>query len=168
MRTGKTRTREHIIADYSGVHFEKNALDCGYSVERTLHDYGIDMTLFTYDGNGELESDFILVQLKATDKLKRLRDGESISLAIEWADLETWQNNFMIVILVLYNAPNGTGYWVYVQQYLEKNNIAPKPNQKTHNVRFDATNILDSGAIRKFAAWKNELNQRNKRGFNSL
>ena len=38
-----------MIADLSANHVEKQALLCGFSVERVRHDYGIDLILFTYD-----------------------------------------------------------------------------------------------------------------------
>ena len=51
----KRRTREHVIADLSANHVEKQALLCGFSVERVRHDYGIDLIWFTYDEHGEVE-----------------------------------------------------------------------------------------------------------------
>ncbi len=110
MRTGKVRTREHILEDYSAVHFERNVLDCGYSVERTRHDYGIAMTLYTYDAGGGLENDAILIQSKATDSLRILSGGNKIALSVGWADLEKWQNASLLVILILYDAQKHTAY----------------------------------------------------------
>ena len=43
----KRRTRSHIIADFSANFVEKQALICGYSVERIIHDYGVDLLLYT-------------------------------------------------------------------------------------------------------------------------
>ena len=59
----KRRTREHVIADLSVNHVERFVLLCGHTVERVLHDYGIDLLLYTYDGNGESENDTIYIQL---------------------------------------------------------------------------------------------------------
>jgi hypothetical protein len=39
----KRRTREHVIADLSVNHVERQALLCGFSVERIRVDYGIDL-----------------------------------------------------------------------------------------------------------------------------
>ena len=39
----KRRTREHVIADMSINHIERQASLCGYAVERWVHDYGIDL-----------------------------------------------------------------------------------------------------------------------------
>lgn len=63
----KRRTREHIIADLSANHVERHVLLCGYSVERVVHDYGIDFLLYTYGAAGDIEAETIKIQLKATD-----------------------------------------------------------------------------------------------------
>jgi len=70
----KRRTREHVIADLSVHHVEGHVLRCGWVVERMTHDYGIDLELFTFTRDGEQENDAILLQVKATDRL-RLRRG---------------------------------------------------------------------------------------------
>ena len=84
----KRRTRQHVIAELSANHVERYALLCGYSVERVEHDYGIDLILFTYDDNGEIENGQIFIQLKATDSLRVLGDQETISFSVERSDLE--------------------------------------------------------------------------------
>ena len=52
----KRRTREHVIADLSVHHVEGFVLRCGWTVERTRHDYGLDLLMRTYSGSGEIES----------------------------------------------------------------------------------------------------------------
>ena len=56
----KRRTREHVIADLSANHVERQALLCGYAVERRAHDYGIDLVITTYDREGNVENGEIL------------------------------------------------------------------------------------------------------------
>src|SRR5262249_11030256 len=66
----KRRTREHVIADL-GVNFvERQALLCGYTVEKIVHDYGYDLLLFTFDAKGYVENGFVFLQVKATDSLQ--------------------------------------------------------------------------------------------------
>src|ERR1700687_3631488 len=84
---GKRRTREHIIADLSVCFVEWQALQCGYTVERMYHDYGIDLEIMTYNDRGERERGAILVQVKATDGLLLRKGQGSISVRIEPADL---------------------------------------------------------------------------------
>jgi hypothetical protein len=47
--TRKTRTREHVIADLSINHVERQLLLCGCSVERVYHDYGYDLTMTSFN-----------------------------------------------------------------------------------------------------------------------
>jgi hypothetical protein len=70
--SGKKRTREHIIADLSSNFVERQVLLCGFTAERVYFDYGIDLTIRTYNQDGEVEDGFIFVQLKATENLKQL------------------------------------------------------------------------------------------------
>ena len=52
---GKTRTREHVLADLSINHVERQVLLCGFSVDRVQHDYGYDLSMATYSQGGEYE-----------------------------------------------------------------------------------------------------------------
>jgi hypothetical protein len=79
----KRRTREHVIADLSVNHLERLVLRCGWTVERTRYDYGIDLNMATYSADGEVENDFVSFQLKATDSLKRLSDGTAIAVRLD-------------------------------------------------------------------------------------
>jgi Domain of unknown function (DUF4365) len=66
----KRRTREHVIADLSVHHVEGFVLRCGWTVERKRHDYGLDLYMQTYNGDGETENGWVWFQLKATDSLR--------------------------------------------------------------------------------------------------
>ena len=58
----KRRTREHVIADLSANYVERYVLRCGFTVERTVHDYGIDLILSTYSASGEIENGQVYIQ----------------------------------------------------------------------------------------------------------
>ena len=49
------RTREHIIASQSHNYVEKFFIDKGHIVNRPAEDYGIDLVVNTFDGNGYIE-----------------------------------------------------------------------------------------------------------------
>ncbi len=53
--TGKTRTREHVIADLSINQVVRQLLLCGCTVERVRHDYGYDLTMTSFNAQGEIE-----------------------------------------------------------------------------------------------------------------
>src|SRR5215831_8519944 len=101
----KRRTREHVIADLGVHHVEGSILRCGFTAERVVHDYGVDLSMTTYDAKGEVESEFVLFQLKATDHLKRTADGTAVVFRAEQADLDFWLKQTFPVILVVYDAP---------------------------------------------------------------
>src|SRR4051812_370334 len=90
--TRKRRTRQHVIADLAVNYVERHVLRCGYVVERMQSDYGVDLTLFTYDGNGLAENGEVYLQVKATDRVDTRAGGE-IALPIERGDLEWWLNS---------------------------------------------------------------------------
>lgn len=117
--TRKRRTREHIIADMAVNYLEQHALSCGFAIERISHDYGIDANLYTYSNSGELENGCIYIQLKATESPKYSKKGDFLSFAIKKSDLETWLEEPLPVILVVYDVTIDRAYWVYIQRYFE-------------------------------------------------
>lgn len=161
----KRRTREHIIADLSINHFEKQALLCGYAVERVFHDYGFDLVVWTYNKAGEIEPGQILVQLKATDALHWVKHQSRIALGVDRRDLNLWLEYFLPVFLVLYDAQADQAYWVCVQAYFQRLGASFDITKigQTHTVYFDPDDILNANAVRTFAAYKQRVNQQIKR-----
>jgi hypothetical protein len=96
----KRRTREHGIADLSVHHAERHVLVCGYTAERRFHDYGLDLLVYTYNADGEVEPGEIHLQLKATDHLKVVASGTMIAQRLERRDVAAWLRQLMPVILV--------------------------------------------------------------------
>jgi hypothetical protein len=97
----KKRTGEHMIADLSAHHVEGQILRRGFTAERVVHDYGVDVYRTTYNTLGEVENDFVLFQLKATDRLKRTSDSSAIVFPLARADLDWWLVETFPVILVV-------------------------------------------------------------------
>jgi Domain of unknown function (DUF4365) len=158
MASRKKRTREHIIADLSENHFEKFAILKGFSVERTAHDYGYDLVLFTYDSSGEIENGYVSVQLKATDNLEFIHSGTIISFTVDKRDLDLWLNEFNPVILVIYDAENFKGYWLYIQAYFQNlQNFTLASVNKTLNVHIPIVNKINKSSMKKFAEQKERL-----------
>ncbi len=154
----KKRTREHVIADLSANHVERHALLCGYSVERRVHDYGIDLSILTYDEEGNVENGQILVQLKATDHLKLVARGQMVACRIERADLAAWLHEPMPVILVVYDAVADGAFWVYVQEHLHQQpRFNPNRGSADVTIRLPRTNVVNATAIRHFATCRDRL-----------
>lgn len=154
----KRRTRQHIIAELSMNHVERYVLLCGYSVERIAYDYGIDLVIFTYDANGEIENGQIYVQLKATDSLKFLQDQRTIPFLLQRSDLELWLKEPMPYILIVYDAQTDIAYWLYLQAYF-KNQPGLDFSQagQTVTVHLQKANIVDQAAIQKLAQFKKAI-----------
>lgn len=116
----KRRTREHVIANLSANSLERKVLECGYCFQRTWHDYGIDGEVLTFDERGEVESGFLLFQLKATDSLKTVEAGTHIPQRVLTADLKTWLFDLNPVILVVYDATADRAHWLDVQDHVRE------------------------------------------------
>ena len=156
----KLRTREHVIADLSVNHVEWHILRCGFSVERIEHDYGIDLSMFTYSEKGELENGDVSLQLKATDKPRFLKTRKDISIAISYRDVINLDLELRPVILVVYEAQNDQAFWLYVQRYLQSPEGRSRlVNDGRENVTFHipVANKLDEKAIELFRSFKQRI-----------
>jgi len=154
----KRRTREHVIADLSVNHVERAILRAGHTVQRVLQDYGFDLYLTTYDANGEIENGLIFLQLKATDRLPLLQDGETIAFPAHRRDLNLWRRNLLPTIFVVYDAATDAAYWLWVQAYLRERygTSGPSPQQENLTLRLSRTSVLDERTVEQFREWKNE------------
>src|SRR5258708_29295106 len=116
----KRRTREHVIADLSIHHVEGHALLCGFVVERVRHDYGIDLELYTFNKQGEIEEGKVLLQVKASERFRVRPNQTTLAFRIERRDLVLWLAEPMPVILIVYDAPKDVAYWLYVQSHFRR------------------------------------------------
>jgi hypothetical protein len=153
----KRRTREHVIADLSVNHVERLVLRCGWTVERTRHDYGTDLFAETYNARGEVENGRIVFQLNATDNLRRSADQSVIPLRLDWRDLLFWLNEPLPVIVVLYDALADRAYWVYIQEYFRSREWSERAARATTvTVHVGVESVLDESAIRLFREFREE------------
>lgn len=120
----KLRTRGHVIADLSVNHVERLILRQGHAAQRIEKDYGYDLQMFTFEA-GAFENGYIYLQIKATDQLNVLQDGATISFTLDRADINLWRRELMPVFLVVWDAPQEVGYWLYMQAYLKRFQVFP-------------------------------------------
>ncbi len=153
----KQRTRQHVIADISVNHTEYFVLKCGFSAERIEADYGYDLQIYCYDENGEFENGIIYLQLKATDNIEKYRRKQGFSYSFESDHLNIWINEPMPVIIVLFDAVREKAYWVYLQSFIESENISADSERKSFTVRFDENNIVGIEAVRKWKKYKDRI-----------
>ncbi len=151
----KKRTREHVIADLSANHVERFVLRCGYAVERLEKDYGLDLALFTFDHDGNLESGVVWMQLKATDDLRLDTDRNAIVVRLARADLLSWLADIYPVILVVYDARLDKAYWVHLQEYFrDRLLLARLWRRASLTIYVPVENVISEEAIRRFALLK--------------
>ena len=153
----KRRTREHVIADLAVNHVERQALLCGFSIERVVHDYGIDAILFTYDANGETESDWLPLQVKATDHPRYVENGRCMAIRVARADLRSWLATVFPVILIGYDAGAERAHWLYVQAHFGKRRFQVNAGPDQVTVRVPTAQVLNAAAIRQFAEFRNRI-----------
>ena len=149
----KKRTRGHVIADLSVNHVEKYIIDGGFSVERMNHDYGFDLVVYTFDEEGYAEEGDIILQLKATDTLVRTRRG--VTFRIDARDYNLLTKITWPVFLVVFDAAEEVGYWLYVQYYFAID-PARRPNAgaKSVTVTLPTTNVVNEPFVRHMRACK--------------
>ena len=160
----KRRTREHVIADLGVHHVEGPILRCGFCVERVVHDYGLDLYMTTYTPGGQAESDWVLFQVKATDRLPLVSAGAIVSWPVSRRDLKLWLPEAYPVVLVVYDGQKDKAYWLSIHDY-----FADQPSAVLFaagewiNVHIPLSNRLDRRFIRKIARTKNEIHRQFER-----
>jgi hypothetical protein len=154
----KRRTREHVIADLSINHVERQALLAGFAVQRIVRDYGIDLFIATYDLSGDVENGEIRIQLKATDAPQLVRGGQYIAVRVDQGDFRHWLMEPMPVILAVYDAPRDEAYWLYVQEHFQSGRAArlDKAGAKM-TVHVPRTNLVTPAAMRQFAVFRDRI-----------
>lgn len=153
----KLRTRAHVIADLSVNHVERFVLQAGHAPQRVGKDYGYDLQIFTFD-HGAFENGYIYLQLKATDAPNLVDGGGAISFTLDRADVYLWRRELMPVFLIVWDASQEVGHWLYLQSHFKKIEAFPlPPQQETLTVRVPTTNLLDGAAIEHFRQIKNRI-----------
>ena len=156
--TCKRRTREHVIADLSVHHVEGHVLRCGWVIERMVHDYGIDLRVLTFTRRDEVQAGEVVLQLKATDRLRLPADLATISFRVDRSDLVLWLAELRPVILIVYDARQDVAYWLYVQSYFRR---LPEFNLfavgKTVTVHTPTANVLGPAAVGRFARFRDRV-----------
>ncbi len=155
----KRRTRQHVIADQSVNHVERFIIDEGHTAQRTEKDYGYDLLLFTYDGQGYSEPDFLSLQLKAAEALIAI--GADYVFDVDIRDYNLWMLERMPVILILFDASRRRAFWVCVQDYFREDAARrPKKGAKTVRVRVPMRQVVNRRAIATMRNLKWEARRR--------
>lgn len=144
-----------------GVNFvQRHIILGGHSSETTEHDYGIDLLMFTYNFDGEIENGHLAIQVKSTDHLVVLKTSDAIAFKVEVAHLNAWQHEPLPVILAVYDAAgDGRAFWLYIQNYLHCHTklLVLDDDQDTITLRIPIENQLDATAIERFRGFRDRV-----------
>ena len=146
----KRRTREHVIEDLSENHLERKVLLRGHLLRRPVRDYGVDVTMFHFAEDGEIENGEVRFQLKATESLQVIKKGTLISFPIETRDLHYWALEIHPFVLVVFDVDANKAYWLHIQEYIERNPDRVDPVKETVNVHIPIDNRLSLRSIDRF------------------
>lgn len=89
----------------------------------------------------------------------RLRkDGDTISHSINVTDVNSWRDEIMPVILIVYDALNEVAYWLYLQDYFENSPLFKVPqNRASMTIYLSKKNVVDQQAIALFRQFKEDI-----------
>jgi hypothetical protein len=113
----------------------------------------------------EVENGHILFQVKATDSPQILKDGTALSFRVEVADLKWWQDEWMPVVLVVYDGQKDRAYWLHMQDYLNEKNVSLDdlaPDQDRVTVRIPIKNRLRPRSAETFRQLRNRVQETRK------
>ena len=147
MATRKRRTREHIVEDLSENHLERLVLNSGHLLRRPRRDYGVDVTMFHFSESGELENGEVRFQLKATDNLTSIADGQYATVRVKTGDIQYWSMEFYPFILVLYDAKEEAAYWIGIDDILKQ---SLDLDQQTETIRIPISSEVTNNSIEHF------------------
>jgi hypothetical protein len=161
---GKTRTRQHVIADLGVNYLERHVLLSGFTALRVQSDYGYDLIMSTYNEHGEIEPGAVYFQVKATDHLPLLESGATISWPVSRRDLKLWLEEAYPVVLVLYDGRRNRAYWLHLQAYF----LRRPPAElfwagESINVHVSVRDYLSQRSVRRLARLKRDVHQQLRR-----
>ena len=73
------------------------------------------------------------------------------------ADLKAWQDEWVPVILVIYDGPSDKAYWLYVQRYVDEKQVSGEDlltEQDRVTIRIPRKNRLNRKAIEQFRQFR--------------
>ena len=155
----KQRTREHVLASVSYHWLALRVAKLGHATDVPANDYGTDCTITTFDPvHGEIEPDFLRVQLKATDEVRRV--AGAVAFKADMRDLRDWVRSALVTVLVVFDASTETGWWIIIQDALEKLGLDPDASSQASKVlHLPSGNVVDDAAVETWRIAKNEKSE---------
>ncbi len=99
---------------------------------------------------GEVGNRFMDIQVKATEKLHKLKGSGEFVFDFSKNDIENWLNSQLLVLLVIYEAGTDTAYFIDVAAYFRVNrNVLGRAN-KYVRLYFTSANVFDQWALNQY------------------
>ena len=149
----KRRPREHVIADMGMNFLERQVLRRGHQLVRVPQpEYGTDALMRHFSPHSrELENGWVEFQVKSTDHLAFVDDGQFVTCAIEMAHLRCWYwESEHPFILVLYDACKHRAFWLDVQTYVDERELQEDASSESVTLRIPSDNKLTLRAVDLF------------------
>jgi hypothetical protein len=156
----KRRTPEHIRSDIAARYVEFVCAQAGYTTISAPPgaDYGVDITVQTFDENGFIENEVIRLQVKAVAGVMFLADRRRLRFDVDRRDLHHWLQEIVPVILVVVDTTNLRAYWVYVQRYFQQvQNFDLNLVAQFKTIHLNKRDLLTPKALHRIARWKNQI-----------
>jgi hypothetical protein len=162
MAERKRRTDEHPRADVAVKVVQLAIARAGYVsiVGEQGSDYGVDLTVRTFDDDGYAENGAFHIQVKAVTRTKPLADGFTIAYGLDRRDPAHWLSEPDPVILVVYDATADKAHWVYVQRYFANRGFTLRDAGERVTIRLDLRDVFDLSAVREIGRLNRLLRQR--------
>lgn len=78
------------------------------------------------------------MQIKADTNISTLKDGKTISYALERKYINTWRDEPFPVIFALYDADRKIAYWLHIQPFIDQlDDRRLPPDQQYVTLQFD-------------------------------
>jgi hypothetical protein len=92
--------------------------------------------MFHFSDDGLVENGEIRFQIKATDHLRVIDNGRSVSVVIEVRDLMLWGLELYPFILVVFDAQRERAFWLHIQDYIQRAAIDDSRDRVTLRIPF--------------------------------
>ena len=143
LRSMTNRPRSHQLEDQSRLALSRS-LPAEWTVERVVHDYGVDLKVEIFSGDRPTGS-FFFVQLKSTD---RAPGDRGISVRVSTRHLEYWNSLPVLTMVVLWTAATDTLFWKWAHHHLPD---VKTPMPKTQSIRLSPSDRLGGGDAQMMA-----------------
>lgn len=140
------RPQQHVT-DTRAQKFVEDILPDEWIFQKSTTDYGVDYQVEIVQ-DGSVTGAHFLIQLKGTEHLV-VRKGKYISHSCETSTLNYFLQRPELVIYVVYDVANKTGYWIWVQDFLNEESNTNWQNLQSKTIKIPLSNVFNKDALKE-------------------